>query len=580
MKPQIEILKIDLQERIDKLLKDDTIELVSLKSIISKIHSLDFDDRLEFQFIYTKLYNELFKRSIDLPELDLDIFKKTSTSTTKSISQFDSDIFDKQLKDLSKIISSEYNYLRRYLLLHLKGTTQTKIYLLHDSIKEPFICSEIKNKIFPTECEIENLNDYVKSIKNDNKFTNSDHIILLLSTLNSSHIELKDKITELKSAKKQIALLKIDENLDYSEIIEKSKIEEEIHCSFGIELVNSAISYEMSRVIKKFYLKGNFHTLEYSLLSGGFSGSTVILIQPYKLGTSSIKSVIKINSKKEEKIQEEIDNFYAFVKDTDNKYTIDEKETENLIAIKYNYASSDSTKNSKSFSDVILDNPLNGVSAIDKLFNNSLLSKWSTLLQFKGSPFDLYKEYINVDDIFEVASLIDIQKVGDLRKYYENIISYTMTFNTKICHGDLHSENLYVDEDVYLIDFGHTKNNLHAVIDHTTLEASIKFRLVPFYISEDELIKIENELLSSHSFESVFEMKAPGNERLNNIFKIILKIRQYSNKNLHNNNIIEYYISLFMITLRQIKYSGLNQKYAFNSALIIGKYVYEFISNK
>ena len=59
---------------------------------------------------------------------------------------------------------------------------------------------------------------------------------------------------------------------------------------------------------------------------------------------------------------------------------------------------------------------------------------------------------------------------------------------------------------MFLIDFGHTGKR-HSLIDYTTLECAIKFRLIPFYVLIDDLKVIEKELLLDNTFNANYTFK-------------------------------------------------------------------------
>ncbi|MCH8034734.1 MAG: hypothetical protein IH950_13390, partial [Bacteroidetes bacterium] len=121
---------------------------------------------------------------------------------------------------------------------------------------------------------------------------------------------------------------------------------------------------------------------------------------------------------------------------------------------------------------------------------------------------------------------------------------------------------------IFLIDFGDTMER-HAVIDHTTLECSLKFRHIPKFVDIKVLQELETELKSDESFSKDYEPGGKLRSDLVNFFNYFKVIRTLSLP--FQQDKIEYFISLFMITFRQIQYPGLNQLYALKSAEILSE---------
>ena len=136
----------------------------------------------------------------------------------------------------------------------------------------------------------------------------------------------------------------------------------------------------------------------------------------------------------------------------------------------------------------------------------------------------------------------------------------------------MHSENFFKDdkEKIFLIDFGFTGIE-HSVIDHSSLECSLKFNHIPKYIKLETLLNIEQELLIDETFSNSYVFKeAKKRKDLYKYCEIIKSIRSNSEQYLLNQNSkIEYYISLFFMTYRQVRYTDMNQLYAIESSEIL-----------
>ena len=160
---------------------------------------------------------------------------------------------------------------------------------------------------------------------------------------------------------------------------------------------------------------------------------------------------------------------------------------------------------------------------------------------------------------------------------FYKIWNLTYDFHSKVCHGDLHSENFFIDSNEYLIDFGFTGIN-HALIDHAALECSLKFKHIPFYVQEKELDAIEQEFLLDDSFNLSYISSTVIREELIEIFELIKQIRHNSTSLITTEHKIEYFISLYMMTFRQIRYKDMNQIYALHSTNLLGKQIVQLLS--
>lgn len=455
-----------------------------------------------------------------------------------------------------------------------------KILLLHDSGTFSPIFRKIKNK-FNDDCITSNTEDFVEELKsNENEYSLSSFICLLvLSPGITSAKRIQEIIAELA---KKYTLQKIE--IDFDKSIEEDfynvsgneeEIVEELKYMIGIELLDDSLPNEMSNLMKKLFKDNKCSTLNYKILSGGFSGSTVLEVMAFTDLGKSDRFVVKIGEKILKSIKEELDNYRWNVQLHDMKnYPLISVESGRYLAILYSYASGDSNKESEPFSRIyyrIDENKL--LDVIKKLFSIKLFNIWNSASnrESKNSKiFDLYVEYLKKDELFK-----NIKKIGGGNKKefinkIEKIFDEKIDATIKVCHGDLHTDNFFYDgEKVFLIDFGHT-GKCHSLIDHTTLECAIKFRLIPFYVPIEDLKVIEEELLSIDSFNTNYSFKNIPRGDLIKPFRIINQIRSLSTSLFINkNDPLEYLISLLMITLRQIQYKDVNQLYALNSAEIL-----------
>ncbi len=352
---------------------------------------------------------------------------------------------------------------------------------------------------------------------------------------------------------------------------------------------NQTLSYDTQRIIKSFFLE-NTAVIDYRILNPGASGSSVIEVQAIPVLTSTTKRyVIKIAAKKpgaESKLKAEIQNFNRYVRDfstTEAFYSAEYKETEVMEAIKYNYASAGSLRDSMSFSELLKSNVEGKLRAdidfqviIEKLLNCDLFKRnWNSYNSIEVKCSLLYEKYLKKNESIKAA----VQKIDDENvnadlfwDCFNRIINHKLKTQKKVCHGDLHSDNFFWDGSfVNLIDFGLTEVH-HAVIDHSSLEASIRLKHFPKYVSVNEILKYEERLLSTGNFESTCDLSFIKRPELRDLYNLIHQIRLDSKKHcIANDSNIEYLISLYLISYRQIQYPDLNQQLSLRFADLLGK---------
>lgn len=296
----------------------------------------------------------------------------------------------------------------------------------------------------------------------------------------------------------------------------------------------------------------------------------------------------------ERKIKKEKTLFRQYISDLlVSNYFVEYEETATYEAIRYNYASSDSKKDSFPFSKLVSDKLTEKYNysftlekVIEELFECPPYQKWNAKPFQVTQPIKtLYSGYLQSEaKIYKAISLVKgINATAidsdELVINYKKIKEHSLRVQKKICHGDLHSENFFKDDQgVYLIDFGWT-NQHHSLIDHATLECSLKFKHLPFYIPIDELKECETHLLSIDSFSKSFDLSFVKRPSLLEVCKLVIQIRENAKQYLlESADPLEYLISLFIINFRQIQYSDLNQAYALATAEVLGKKIIELIN--
>ena len=187
---------------------------------------------------------------------------------------------------------------------------------------------------------------------------------------------------------------------------------------------------------------------------------------------------------------------------------------------------------------------------------------------------EAYKNHINISKIYPVIYEITDKEDKELIETIDTILNFSLKLKKKVCHGDLHSDNfLYDGKEVFLIDFGHT-GVYHSLIDHTTLECAIKFRHIPKFIKIAELIEIEKELLALNSFRNDYKFSNIKRSDLYKPFQTINHIRSLATPLFRKpDEHLEYMFSLFAITLRQIRYPDVNQRYALECTRLLADHL-------
>lgn len=577
---------------------NNDLEFGIAQALVARLHSLPLNIRKEAKDFYDQIGHDLIERQINLSNYNPESFynkKDEIVEVQEDEIEFE-DLIKKSFEPLSKCLIPIENVLKRYILLYFGDSKaeQPTYLILHDKYSSKPFFQSIKTDLEPNICEINDYEDFIKEVlmSSSHSLKKQYVCILILSPDPLGKLgypALIETIWSLYSNHMQILIEEFTPTLKFEIEDDKSKIIEEINYLVKTDMSNIELIPSQEKIVKKILRKQNFYSIAYEILTGGFSGSKVIKVIPYEFLTYPTKYVIKINNINNLKIKEEADKFETYVKGrAGNNYSIDTDKTEKYRAIRYNYASDDNSLETKSFSDYTDDyssdihNKVDLLlNYLDKIYSIKLFERWKpSMLSENIFPVKYYLEYINIDEILKIICTINEITIDEAREHpvmvcYKNLDKEELKTKTKYCHGDLHSKNIFIDEkeNCFVIDFGDTGRK-HATIDQSVLECSIKFNHIPRYIPIDELMSMEEELLQDCSLDTSFSLKKNYRNDVKAYFKIIQKIRQYGCKNNHETGSqTEYLISLFIITLRQLRYSNLNQLYAFKSADLIASYL-------
>ncbi len=584
------------------------------QSFVAKLLTLQPNERYELLPLFKQIENDAFEDGFELPNLKYEelekekaVWETTSKATTKkreSKPNFEDD-FNKVLFSFFSKYESFLQKIKGYFVFRLenKDESKTKVIVLYDESynRHPEINSfEVKDENL--HIEKYELRRFLELVKKQTEYADENYLCVLLiaSNLRNNEILVPDVETLLKTFTNTnfLSIKKVPISVAGDYEVKNSDEGLESLKNYSDKVFNNrALSFEEELIIKKLF-DGNEMILDYKFLKSGNSGSKVIEIQPLRGNHPTIgRFVVKFELKNSErKIKKEESLFGQYILDLMIQgYTAKYKETVTHEAIRYNYASSDSKKDSFPFAKLIDDKLSDKYEKVDysftleevinQLFECPPYKVWNSKSHEVTQPVKtIYGEYLQSEmKIFKAISLIKgISETAinsdELVANYKIIKDYSLKTKKKICHGDLHSENFFKDEQgVYLIDFGWT-NQHHSLIDHATLECSLKFKHLPFYVPLEELKECETNLLSIHSFSKSFDLSFVKRQSLFEVCKLIIQIRENAKQHmLVSSNPLEYLISLFIINFRQIQYLDLNQAYALATAEVLSKKIIELI---
>jgi hypothetical protein len=583
-------------------------DLNRISEIISVLNNASLEDKRAALPLYEKIGEDLFSISQSVPNYNHRLFLNTiRESAEKAIQQEDeknksgldlvpekiSVNFKKSIVDFYNRHIAIFSHLKDFYLFKLqKGSVlsgvSAYIACCDTSIGMP-ATSDLKHSEKILKIEKRSIKDFADYAK-DNAITNSGIILILTVTPNLNGIDqvivylgnCLDQFDEssmiiIKGNDGIITERDLGEEPDreniFSQIIENS-----------IKIFNNKVlSYEEQKIIKLFFGDSKL-VIDYKILNPGASGSSVIEVQGFPIHTGPTKrfviKIAKIIQSGKGKLIGEMANFKKYVSmapTTGPAYQAEYKKTDLFEAIEYNYASEDSVKDAKPFAAIIeaLLNPkVKEVSSfagvIKGLVNCELFRHWYTLTPAKKKAGIFYANYLKDEEKFfrvmkEINDpIVDTELVTSI---YQNVKGLQLSSYEKICHGDLHSDNFFWDgENVTLIDFGHTGMH-HAVIDHSFLEASIRLKHFPRFIPLEELLEYDKAFLEPESFSPDFDLSFIRREKLRELYKAIHLLRvDAMNHVLKKELPLEYFVSIFLITFRQIQYYDLNQLYGLKLA--------------
>ncbi|NDP22205.1 MAG: hypothetical protein GZ091_14155 [Paludibacter sp.] len=589
----------------DEAFKSKPIDNTKIQKIELELKQIPNEDKHSYQEFVNQYVHLCFINDISC-DIDLNDFTVYSSEKEKEkiIEEIKSDKIDLNYsitsfnQILDKLITNLKDYFESYkgyyiTKLENNPAGEFKIIFIYDGT---FFIRPLMNKInslFDGSIFVE-LNKFDINDISDNE--NYLCVFLLLTRMNDDEklendIKLIKNIIDNFQTFENYSLIIKNDDISYKSSNVREDFIDDLRIVLSKYISNLKLSFEEEKIIKKLCSSAVETPLYfYNILSGGFSGSKVLEVRPKKSINYSDekKYIIKFGLREEAKLKEEIANFKKFVSGYKGFQGIRDYEAHYMSTliyegIIYNFAISDTSLKSFSYSDIISEKCdgliFKNEDIIKNLFELEIYHLWRTDHQQKSDKNveNYYQEYINSKTIFNKLERIlnktslEIEE-STLYKNFNKIWKYKLNCYEKVCHGDLHTENFFIDDlkNITLIDFGYT-NLRHAIIDSTSLECSLKFKHIPKYIPIEELIKIEEELLSNNSFQLSYKF-SNNRKDIHDLLETINNIRYHSCIDFLNpTNFIEYYISLFLMTIRQIQYKDMNQLYAYHSACLLGE---------
>lgn len=467
------------------------------------------------------------------------------------------------------------NYKRYYLFkIDNNFDANIKAVLVYDNIPSPeFVQRALDgfNESMPLEKFIEKLED------GSSDFWLKPHLCLLI---------LSDFSRNAHSLIEKFDILKKFDNFKFYEVIftdddvktyeyEGEVLQNNLLSDIHISLSNASLSRAEEALIKSFF-PSEPSLIQYKLLKGGFSGSKVVEVSQSFSVPRPCKFIIKIGSKADKKITIEEAAVKKWVSSLVSSYQTEKKENATHEALKYQFASIDGKRSSQSFTEYFKSKRTDYVREIvEKLFTHELFKEWEDTQFRKEEKIlvkDLYKDFISVEKIFEEIRKIGFDKAEDDIKKFSDVLELELPrYVQKVNHGDLHSENVIIDsEKVFLIDFGMT-TIAPCFIDYTTLEASVRFKLTPYYFPTKVLAEADDHFVEKFDVTDLSLKEKISNKDLRKSYEVISKIRVMAMKNVKANKKtyasleeleFNYLVSLFCLSLRNVRYEDMNQKYS------------------
>jgi len=359
--------------------------------------------------------------------------------------------------------------MKRYYLFKIgnKGCPENTL-IIHDDISAPQLVKRTLRKFN----KIVSLNDFLTQLEDqDSELMNFSNTCLLIIS------NLSEQIHNLLA---QEISLNGFYNFKYYELIptndgfrsyeyEGEKFIEALKSDTNISLTNADLDKAEESLIKMFF-PPEPSLIRYKLLKGGRSGSKVVEVSQVFNVARPRKFVIKIGSREGGKIAQEEISVKKWVSALAPDYHTEKKENATHEALKYDFASKDGKGDSSSFGNYFTEETSDKIKQIvGNLFDQTLFKEWESTQSKVDVPItilNLYKDFLDTENIYSVVNIIAFDESKAMIARIKKVFNIKLPKHVvKACHGDLHSENIIIDDDhVSLIDFGMTDVR-HCFID-------------------------------------------------------------------------------------------------------------------
>ena len=153
----------------------------------------------------------------------------------------------------------------------------------------------------------------------------------------------------------------------------------------------------------------------------------------------------------------------------------------------------------------------------------------------------------------------------------DQLLDSRITTGNGIIHGDLHSQNVLVDEtslECWPIDFGWCMDGRSPLVDLAMLECSFKFLAIPMRSDLRNLIEIEQTM--SIDFLPPFNVpRVPYNTEINRCYSAIRSVREFALSATIGASPEDYMKALFAMTYSLALHDGLNRPFLLASLQIL-----------
>jgi len=225
------------------------------------------------------------------------------------------------------------------------------------------------------------------------------------------------------------------------------------------------------------------------------------------------------------------------------------------------------------------DNPKN---LINKIFNGRF-SNWytdsgDTVSQFRlESIFEWYFAKVTIGNIYPDNwddLKIWVEKISNIKwtnvqELIHHISPREIKSISSIIHGDLHSQNILIDEsgECWPIDFAWCNDDSSPVVDAVMLECSLKFMAIPQRSDLRSMIEIEN-LLSLEAYPDIKIISMPYCTEISKAIEGVLEVRRIAIEEMKI-SFSDYRLALFAMTYTLSTRPQLNRPFALASLQIL-----------